>query len=281
MGSPWPLAVTAVGFTPISPYSQYPPTQGHPQSRLFDPKVGRKLTHYQIVYITEGSGYFESESTGKIQLRAGDVFILFPGIWHCYAPQPSTGWTEAWIEVGGSGIELLVAKKLLSPDHCVKPLADNTRVVEAIHECLDLLKYQPRGFEGLAAAAALRVLAEISASKETAPSKNSRMEKAVRLARLALASELRSTPGLESLARRLRISYSQLRREFRRATGMSLKEYHERLRLRAVTQSLSSGQLKLEALAEQFGYSSAFHLSKNFKKHLGLSPSEWRARHSA
>jgi AraC-like ligand binding domain len=58
---------------------------------------------FQIVYVTEGEGYFESEiSHRKQRVESGSVLILFPGIWHRHSPDPQTGWVENWIEASAS-----------------------------------------------------------------------------------------------------------------------------------------------------------------------------------
>lgn len=277
--SPWPLVVTAAGVTVIPPHSRYP-VRGHPRSRTFKPRVGRRIREFQFVYITDGGGYFESDKTPRVKIQRGQVFILFPDILHRYAPDPGTGWTEAWIEVRGDLLARLCSRKKLSPAQSVIALDDNTRVIESIRECLHLLQHQPSGFEGLASAAALRVVAEICFAKLRSRQEVPVAEEKVRQARLALAGELSKPPSLTALARKLRISYPTLRRKFRHMTGMGMKEYHEKLRLRVACRLLAPGQLKLDAIAQELGYSSAFHLSKNFKKHYGIPPGEWLRRHS-
>lgn len=235
---------------------------------------------YQFVYITEGQGYFETEKIARVPIRKGQAFILFPGVLHRYAPDSRTGWTEAWIEVQGELPARLAESRILRPEEGPISLRENTRVIELIRECLHQLRYQPHGFEGLASAAALGVVAEICAAKNRpAEGKEDTADK-VRQARLALASELKNPPPLASLARKLRISYPVLRREFRLLTGMGMKEYHENLRLREACRLLAPGNLKLEAIARELGYSSAFHLSKNFRKLHGIPPGEWLRRHS-
>jgi hypothetical protein len=34
-------------------------------------------------------------------VACGTVFILFPGVWHRYAPDSAVGWTEHWLECQG------------------------------------------------------------------------------------------------------------------------------------------------------------------------------------
>ena len=57
----WGVVVTTVGTQTISPNACYPAMQ-HPATYAFRPQAGRVLDEYQLLYITEGSGFFESAS---------------------------------------------------------------------------------------------------------------------------------------------------------------------------------------------------------------------------
>src|SRR5258708_19378643 len=87
---PWECAATSVGYSKIAPYHDYPPLR-HPVDHHFTWANGRVLQAYQIIYISEGRGVFESESTTKrSRVGAGRVLLLFPRVWHCYAPGEKT-----------------------------------------------------------------------------------------------------------------------------------------------------------------------------------------------
>ena len=89
----WGTIVTSVGFHSIKPSEHYPP-QGHPMRYIFSTKRGRILDEYQLIYITQGNGFFKSLSQKKIEIKTGNMQLLFPGEWHTYYPNPSTGWNE-------------------------------------------------------------------------------------------------------------------------------------------------------------------------------------------
>ena len=92
----WSLHVTSVGHQTIAPEENYPP-QDPPTRYLFDTKNGRILNEYQLLYIAKGKGVFSSKSSGMWQVKEGYMFLLFPGEWHTYRPDESTGWNEYWI----------------------------------------------------------------------------------------------------------------------------------------------------------------------------------------
>ena len=115
----WRCTAISMGHTVIPPGSIYPPRR-HPDDHHLDWRNGRILQAYQIVYISAGQGTFEygPEHT-RVAIQTGDIFVLFPGEWHRYEPDPTTGWTENWIECKSAAYDSLTEKGLLSPDRPV------------------------------------------------------------------------------------------------------------------------------------------------------------------
>ena len=90
----WGTAINSVGYQEVAPGEAYPPGD-HPSRYLFSTRRGRILDEYQLIYITRGSGHFKSAHLPHpVDVRPGTVFLLFPGEWHTYMPDPSTGWKE-------------------------------------------------------------------------------------------------------------------------------------------------------------------------------------------
>ena len=118
----WGLAVNSVGFQNVGPGKPYPPT-GHPSRYLFSEERGRILNEFQILYITEGQGVFRSASLhAPVPVTSGTMFILFPGEWHSYRPDPSTGWKEYWIGFEGPLAQDIAGKGFFSPEKPVYSL---------------------------------------------------------------------------------------------------------------------------------------------------------------
>lgn len=96
----WGLFVTTTGETRSRPGEPYPPA-GHSKGYSFQWRDGRVLHDFVVVYISRGSGWFESRYTRRQRLDAGSVFLLFPGVWHRYMPDPETGWDDHWVAFDG------------------------------------------------------------------------------------------------------------------------------------------------------------------------------------
>ena len=71
----WGLTVSTVGYEEIAPGDDYP-TRGHADGYFFDVAKGRVLDEYQLQYIVEGDGLFQSASQKATKVHSGDVFLL-------------------------------------------------------------------------------------------------------------------------------------------------------------------------------------------------------------
>ncbi|CAM3299097.1 AraC family transcriptional regulator [Tsukamurella hominis] len=84
-----------------------------------------------------------------------------------------------------------------------------------------------------------------------------------------------------SLAAALHVSRAGLAARFRAGVGEPPGRYLTLWRLTLAADALTSSEDGLEVIARRVGYGSAFALSAAFKRHHGLSPSQFRAREAA
>lgn len=91
----------------------------------------------------------------------------------------------------------------------------------------------------------------------------------------AIASSAEDSVRLGSLAHQLHVSSAQLRRAFRRATGLSPKEFEQALRLEKFKKLLREGATVTDALYA-CGYGSSSRLYEKTNAHLGMTPASYR-----
>ena len=83
---------------------------------------------------------------------------------------------------------------------------------------------------------------------------------------------------LDELSEMLRISTKTLTVMFKRHTNVSLHEYQIRKKIAMVKNKISlQPNIKLKEIAEEYGFYDEFHLSKVFKKHIGISPRDFKS----
>lgn len=72
--------------------------------------------------------------------------------------------------------------------------------------------------------------------------------------------------------------YSYLSKLFSSHEGITIEKYTVRQRIEKVKEFLSYGELNLTEISYKLGYSSVQHLSNQFKKITGLSPSQYKSQ---
>ena len=93
-----------------------------------------------------------------------------------------------------------------------------------------------------------------------------------------ITSDPRSRQPFPDLAHTTGISYSALRKRFKKSMGIPLSTYRVRTRINAAHGLLH--RMNVTEVAEQLGYPDAFTFSAQFKRITGMSPSLYRTEHA-
>lgn len=80
------------------------------------------------------------------------------------------------------------------------------------------------------------------------------------------------------LAEECRHDYSALSRLFSETQGTTIEKYFIAQKIERAKELLEYGELSLNEIADQLGYSSAAHLSSQFKTLTGLTPRQYKQR---
>ena len=83
-------------------------------------------------------------------------------------------------------------------------------------------------------------------------------------------------PSLAELSDRAGMSVRNLTRVFRRETGITLKDFAQRVKLQVARDLLRGAPLKVEAVASSCGFDDARQLRRLWRERYGTSVSEWR-----
>ena len=270
----WGLVVTGAGRFSARPGRPYPPP-GHPRDHHFTWERGRVLGAFQVVYLSEGRGEFEARPGDTRAVAAGDALVLRPGMWHRYRPDPETGWTERWVELAGPVVDRLLGAGFPAPAGPVVPVSRRLEFEDRIGAVHGLIGAESPAPVPELAAHALGLLALLDVSRHERQ-RRSPVGNAIAQARRAMEEVEGREQPMPELARALGVAYSHFRREFRRRTGVSPRQYLLRVRMQRALRLLGSTDETLKQIADRLGFSSPYHLSTAFKKRFGLAPSRWR-----
>ncbi|MDH6342409.1 AraC-like DNA-binding protein [Parabacteroides sp. PFB2-12] len=270
----WGLIVNSVGYQRIEPGEAYPP-RNHPTRYLFNVDKGRVLNEYQLLYITRGKGVFTSSERKRVEVKEGNMFLLFPGEWHSYKPDKETGWDEYWIGFTGVNIDERVRNGFFNRQHPVFNIGMNDELLQQYKRAIQTAQEQMAGYQQILAGIVNYLLGNVYSIDKCASFENKelyRMNKAKLLIRESFQQNI--TP--EQVAREINISYSWFRRLFKDYTGFSPAQYIIELRIQKSKELLTNTALTNKEIAFESGFDNADYFCTVFKRKTGLTPHQYR-----
>lgn len=249
----------------------------HPGPYQFTWSSGRILQEYQLIYLTAGSGVFETHYTPVQQVAAGSVMLLYPGVWHRYHPDVQTGWSSYWVGFRGAFIEHLVNEGFLDPRKPVVEIGYVDEIVRHFHEVLTLIKAERPGFQQVAGSSILQILGRIQAAVRNMPfEENSDIGRTIDRARVLFLESIGQPKTPKEVANELHLSYSWFRKMFKQYTGTSPGQYQLQLRIQRARELLSDPSRSIKEISYELGFNSQAHFTRTFTSRAGVTPGVFR-----
>ena len=274
----WGLTVSTVGYEEIAPGDPYP-TKGHADGYYFNIEKGRVLNEYQLLYNPEGEGVFESAHCPQTKIKAGDMFLLFPGEWHTYHPNPRVGWKSHWIGFKGRNMDDRVKAGFLTPE---KPIyhVGYSAIIEGLYRRAFAAAREEAAYSQQEMAGLVNHLIGkmYSLERNIELSRNQQQVDMIDKARWRIRESLESETTIQSIAEELGVSYSNFRKLFKEYTGLSPATYQQELRLLRAKELLSTTDLSIKEIAYRLNFESPDYFSAKFKAKMGIKPSEVKTK---
>lgn len=276
----WGLYTLNVGYGKINDYSKYP-SDDHPTSYYFNWKNGRVLSEYQLIYITQGEGRFESESAGEMTVKEGTIIILFPDEWHRYKPKENKGWNEHWVGFNGPIADRLLRNNFFQPQMPIIHIGLREQLIVLFNDIAERTKTELTGYQPLISGEILHLLGYIHAiTKESKwGDRNDDTPLLIDQARIIFRENIETSITAEQVAEQLGVSYSLFRKIFKKYTGISPGQYLIQLKMEKAKLLLTFPNKLVKEVAYELGFDSCFYFSKFFKEKTGLSPVDYREKY--
>ncbi len=278
----WGLYVTGAGCAHWAPQSKSPQSV-HPELYQFTWERGRVLPEYQVIYLTSGSGVFESGPTGVCELTAGDVVVLFPGVWHRYRPCAETGWETYWIGLNGSYLHYLLEESFITPDEPVFPAGLVPALQKPYEDILAQIHVEALGNPLLLAAKAMEILAQVVAPVAGEPAEASTQafsdiveDRMVAEAVRYIWNHSHRPMTVTDVVSSLPVTRRSLERRFHKAVGHTILDEITRCRIERVKRMLEETDLPIKRIAATVGFSNPQRMTKVFHRLEGVSPTTYR-----
>lgn len=272
----WGLTVSTVGYEEIAPGDDYP-TRGHADGYYFDLRKGRVLNEYQLLYLTEGEGEFESTNQRTTAIKEGDLFLLFPGEWHTYHPLPTRGWKSYWIGFKGRNVDDRVRAGFLSPTKPIYHVGFSSGIVNLYNEAMQTAREEAAYSQQTLAGIVNHLVGLMySLERNRVLSKDQGHVDMLNRARLRIRESLESDLTIQQVAEEMGISYSNFRKLFKEFTGIAPAMYQQELRLQRAKEMLSTTDMSIKEIAYRLNFDSPDYFSSKFRMKTGRKPSEFR-----
>lgn len=269
------LWVNTVGFQSIPKGIQYPLNE-HPTSYFFNVSKGRVLQEYQLLYITKGEGSFESDTTKKRKVEKGTLIMLYPGQWHTYSPDMSTGWNEYYIGFEGSIIDNLIKHAFFTKDTQILEVGFHEGLVNLFTRAIETAKEDKIASQQYLAGIVLHIIGKIMSLSKNSLYENSETYQKIEQAKIMMQENIYNEIAPELIAEKLNISYSWFRKQFKAYTGYAPAQYFQELKINKAKHLLSETTLPVKDIAYQLNFNSTEYFFSIFKRKTKRTPTEYR-----
>lgn len=272
----WGINVTTAGFQLIEANQLYPP-EGHPQTHSYNYLSGRILNEFQLVYITQGKGFFSTSNIREILLEEGTLFMLFPGEWHTYRPLEESGWEAYWVGFCGNFASQLVNNGFFIPENPLFKIEHNEEIVRLFQQIIEYTKREEPGSQQLLGGIVFHMLGYLLHFRKNELFSDKIVVSKINKARVLMREHVQSKISPEEIADMLNISYSWFRRTFKQYTGFSPAQYIIQLKIQRAKELLSQTNDSVQQIATDLNFEPTDYFSVFFRRSTGMSPLAYRA----
>lgn len=241
--------------------------------------ITREITwerdYYVFYYVKEGSGYITArQSTHKV--KEGEGFVVFPNTPLVIKPEFKKNINVTWVAFSGYLVDLYLERAKLS---AYEPVFQDTpeREMEVMFDQLqqESMRMPNRYCKIMAQLYSMFafLLDHVRTVPQTVPNSP---EQFLLRALDFIDSNYYDDITVEDIAANSGGNRKFLYTVFKNLTGFSPRDYLICYRMRKATSLLKDPNLSVEAVASSVGYQDQFHFSKEFKKNVGMSPTEYR-----
>lgn len=270
----WGLYLNVVGKAVITPGVTYP-SPSHPSGYYFTWEKGRILHEYQLVYVTEGDGFYE-DSTGEYPIKSGSLLIIQPGNWHRYKPDITTGWTENYVGFNGMIAKHILSNSPLTALMPVNYIGNREEFIDTYYKIHGYVKDEKPGFQQVSAGMVMKLLGFLISVEKQLSFAETRIEKIIQKACFLIRENVEKEIDFKQYAECNNIAYSYFRRMFKIYTGLPPAKYQLDLKIIRSKELLLSTDKIMKEICYEVGFESEYYFSRIFKNKIGISPSRFR-----
>ncbi|MCI5699911.1 MAG: AraC family transcriptional regulator [Lachnospiraceae bacterium] len=232
-----------------------------------------KKDHYKLHYVHDGCG--QLQSYGKTYtIKKGQMFACFPEEIVYYQADATYPWQYSWVAFDGLNSEQYLTSAGFRRDNLVIECPNKIIIENAFNEILSA--------EASAANTDLHyigylyiILSSIintSSSEIAMKQSHGYIKEAISYIKANYHTEI----SIEDISKSLSLDRKYFSKLFKMELNLSPSEYLMQFRISKACELLQTTNMTISEIAVTVGYSNQFSFSRVFKKHLGMSPTDFR-----
>ena len=243
----------------------------------------------ELIFVKKGSGLVQV-GLEPVTARAGDIFVLAPGMLHGLGQLP--GETMEYeniifeVELLGGSSDLCYRRYLLPlqsgrlslPSRLTPGRTCYDGALGCLRQLEDVNRDRVLGYELQVKGLLLSLLSLLVAQSDTLPPSENADTRRLKTILQYVTTHYAETLSVAEAAGVCQCSPSHFMRWFRQMTGQSFTEYLNACRLNAAAEALRSTDDTVLAVAERTGFKNLSYFNRAFKARFGLTPREYRKR---
>lgn len=240
----------------------------------------RTLGYFAGVLCIGGRGEYENGTGARGDIVPGDLMIVFPNVSYRYHSTDSGPWGEFWFLFDGPAFLLWRDTGVLSASRPLLRLGEHEFWLNRLLRMVEPMSGTPEDQSLRRVATLQQFLADAVAHARHAavgPDDHAWLQKAYRLTDPEAGSG--GNPDWNEVAHKLGLTYEGFRKRFARLTGTS-PAHHRAKRVMSRACGLLMRGMSVGETAARCGFDDPFYFSRQFKKHMGLAPSDYQHKFS-
>lgn len=228
-----------------------------------------------LFWVKSGGGELAYRSRTFRLRRGKDVWLVDMNSPRTYIPTKGQHLTIAGFRFGGPGLEYW-HEEMRDHENAEFTLEDMRFARRTQAELLRLVHRKPAGWEWQVHLAITNLLGLMLMSRKLLTSSQVALPAPVARVLSAIAANPTRNWKASDLTKVSKVSYSGLRALFQAAGQGTLHQHIQRVRLDQTRLLLADKRLSIKDVARQMDFSSEFYFSHFFRRHTGMTPTEFR-----
>ena len=261
-----PLLITSAGNIRPRTVDRFYTTRPHGQA------------DYQLVYVANGCVHFYFNDKERI-VEKGNMVLFRPGDPQIYEVYPKEKGEFFWVHFTGYGVEEILAECGIPYGHKVFWAGVHSDIRSMYCQMIRELQTKGTHYETILQMDLRHLLLLMNRHITDTPNTESAFQGEIIQAIGWFERHWREPISIEDYAVRNRMTPYWFRQKFKSFTGTTPAQYVINLRITNAMNLMENTDYSIEQIAEAVGYDNPSYFRRLFRKHMGISPSEYKKSH--